>query len=137
MTGAPSLSELKVKIFADGADLDGIREMSADSLIKGFTTNPTLMRRAGVNDYKDFALEVLRVVANRPVSFEAFTDEFEEMARQALEIASWGGDVYVKIPVTNTNGQSSARLVEELSTGGAPTLLRRALKWRRHAGRPQ
>lgn len=83
MTGAPSLSELKVKIFADGADLDGIREMSADSLIKGFTTNPTLMRRAGVNDYKDFTLEVLRVVANRPVSFEAFADEFEEMAGQA------------------------------------------------------
>ncbi len=118
MTGAPSLAQLKVKIFADGADLDAIREMSADPLIKGFTTNPTLMRRAEVNDYKDFALEVLQVVADRPVSFEVFADEFEEMARQALEIASWGGNVYVKIPVTNTNGQSSARLVEGLSTDG-------------------
>lgn len=118
MTTAPSLTQLKVKIFADGADLDGIREMSANPWIKGFTTNPTLMRKAGVNDYRAFAQEVLRVVPDQPVCFEVLADEIDEMARQALAIASWGPNVYVKIPVTDTKGRSSAPLVEGLSREG-------------------
>ena len=118
MTNPPSPGELSIKIFADGADLDGVREMAANPLIKGFTTNPTLMRKAGVADYKAFALDVLRIVTERPVSFEVFADEFEEMERQALEIASWGDNVNVKIPVTNTRGDSSAPLVGRLSQKG-------------------
>ncbi len=112
------LSELSVKIFADGADLDGIREMSAEPLIKGFTTNPTLMRKAGVGDYKAFALKALEIVPDRPISFEVFADEFDEMERQALEIASWGDNVNVKIPITNTRGESAVPLVERLSRRG-------------------
>ena len=118
MTNPPSPSELSIKIFADGADLDGIREMAGSPLIKGFTTNPTLMRKAGVEDYKAFALDVLKVVTERPISFEVFADEFDEMERQALEIASWGDNVNVKIPVTNTRGVSSAPLVGRLSEKG-------------------
>jgi transaldolase len=112
------VSELKVKIFADGADYDGMIEMYHNPLIKGFTTNPTLMRRAGVTDYGAFARKVLRAITDRPVSFEVFADEFQEMERQAQEIASWGENVYVKIPVTNTSGQSSAGLVRNLSRAG-------------------
>jgi len=112
------LSDLRVKIFADGADLDGIQAMSGNSWIKGFTTNPTLMRKAGVADYKSFALQVLEVVPDRPVSFEVFADEFQEMEQQALEISSWGRNVYVKIPVTNTRGQFSGALVERLTRVG-------------------
>src|SRR6186997_1143827 len=97
----------RIKLFADGADLAGIKEMAANPLIRGFTTNPTLMRKAGVSDYKAFALEVLRIVNDRPVSFEVFADEFDQMERQALEIASWGPNVNVKIPVTNTQGTFS------------------------------
>lgn len=109
---------LKIKIFADGADLAGIREMYALPYIKGFTTNPTLMRKAGVSDYKAFALEVLKIVPDRPVSFEVFADDFGAMERQAREIASWGKNVYVKIPVTNTKGQSAADTVARLSKAG-------------------
>ena len=109
---------LKVKIFADGADLAGIRQMAARPLIRGVTTNPTLMRKAGVTDYKAFAHEVLSVVGDRPVSFEVFADDFGEMEAQALEIASWGENVNVKIPVTNTNGEFSGLLVERLSKAG-------------------
>lgn len=109
---------LKIKIFADGADLAGIREMYALPYIKGFTTNPTLMRKAGVSDYKAFALEVLKIVPDRPVSFEVFADDFSAMERQAREIASWGQNVYVKIPVTNTKGQSAADSVARLSKAG-------------------
>jgi len=108
----------EIKIFADGADLGGIREMAGNSLIEGFTTNPTLMRKAGVSDYKGFALEVLKIVTDRPVSFEVFADEFGEMEAQALEIASWGSNVNVKIPVTNTRGESAAPLVGRLSGQG-------------------
>ena len=101
-------SRLKVKIFADGADIEGIRRAAADPSIKGFTTNPTLMRKAGVTDYEAFALEVLKVVPDRPISFEVFADDFADMIDQAREIASWGKNVYVKIPVTQHARASSA-----------------------------
>ncbi|HEY0322908.1 MAG TPA: transaldolase [Pyrinomonadaceae bacterium] len=114
----PDIKDLKVKLFADGADLGVITEMAANPLIKGFTTNPTLMRKAGVKDYRAFALDVLKVVTKRPVSFEVFSDDFEEMELQALEIASWGQNVFVKIPVTNTKGESSGQLIKRLSKSG-------------------
>lgn len=113
-----SLSELKVKIFADGADKTGILEMYRNPLIKGFTTNPTLMRKAGVSDYQAFAFDILRAIPDRPISFEVFSDDFTEMARQARKIAGWGENVYVKIPVTNTQGESSAKLVHDLAREG-------------------
>jgi len=112
------LNELKIKIFADGADLEGIKEMYANPLIKGFTTNPTLMRKAGVEDYKVFSVEVLETVPDRPVSLEVLSDDFDEMERQALEIASWGPNVNVKIPVTNTKGEFSGPLIERLTREG-------------------
>lgn len=112
------VQSLKVKLFADGADIAGIKEMAANPMIKGFTTNPTLMRKAGITDYKSFALEVLAVVPDRPVSFEVFADDFPTMERQALEIASWGPNVIVKIPVTNTKGEFSGPLVKRLSEAG-------------------
>ena len=110
-----TVEELKVKLFADGADIAGIKEMAANPLIKGFTTNPTLMRKAGVVDYKAFALEALSVIGDRPISFEVFADDFDEMEKQAREIASWGQNVYVKVPVTNTAGAFSGRLIRRLS----------------------
>src|SRR5437867_10658029 len=113
-----TIAHLKVKLFADGADLAGIKEMAANPAIKGFTTNPTLMRKAGVADYKAFALQALQVVGGRPISFEVFADEFGEMEKQAHEIASWGKNVYVKIPVTNTRREFSGPLVERLSRAG-------------------
>src|SRR5438093_8536801 len=109
---------LKVKLFADGADLSGMKEMAANPLIKGFTTNPTLMRKAGIADYKAFALEVLHAIPDRPVSFEVFADDFGEMEKQGLEIASWGRNVNVKIPVTNTKGEFSGAVIERLSKAG-------------------
>jgi transaldolase len=112
------IRKLKVKLFADGADLAGIKEMAGNPAIAGFTTNPTLMRKAGVADYKAFALQVLDVVGNRPISFEVFADDFAEMEKQALEIASWGKNVNVKIPVTNTKGEFCGPLVERLSRAG-------------------
>ncbi len=113
-----SISNLKVKIFADGADFGGIKEMYSNPLIKGFTTNPTLMRKAGVHDYKAFARKVLEAVPDRPISFEVFADEFDEMERQAMEIASWGDNVNVKIPITNTRGQFAGPLIKRLSKAG-------------------
>lgn len=118
MTNPPLLSDLSIKIFADGADLEGIREMSQEPLIQGFTTNPTLMRKAGIDDYKAFAFEALKIVTDLPISFEVFADAFDEMERQAMEIASWGPNVNVKIPITNTKGESAAPLVEKLSGKG-------------------
>ncbi len=109
---------LKVKLFADGADIAGMKEMAANPMIKGFTTNPTLMRKAGVTDYKAFALDVLKVIPDRPVSFEVFADDFATMETQALEIASWGRHVNVKIPVTNTKREFCGPLVERLSKQG-------------------
>src|SRR2546425_8624229 len=113
-----TIAHLKVKLFADGADLAGIKEMAANPAIRGFTTNPTLMRKAGVSDYKAFALQALQVVGGRPISFEVFADEFGEMRKQAHEIASWGRNIYVKIPVTNTKGEFSGPLVEHLTRAG-------------------
>lgn len=113
-----SVEQLTIKIYADGADLKSMRESAANPLIKGFTTNPTLMRAAGVMDYKAFALEVLKVVPDRPVSFEVFADDFPTMELQAREIASWGPNVYVKIPVSNTKGDSAAPLIATLARAG-------------------
>jgi transaldolase len=113
-----NLNALKVKIFADGAHLAVIEEMAKNPLIKGFTTNPTLMRKANVNDYRTFALEVLKIVPSHPVSFEVFSDDFDEMERQAHEIASWGRNVFVKIPVTNTAGEFAGPLIEKLTHAG-------------------
>ncbi len=112
------LDALRVKVFADGADLAGIMKLYGNPLIKGFTTNPTLMRKAGVDDYESFARTVLAAVPDRPVSFEVFADEFPEMIRQAGVIASWGPNVFVKIPVTNTRGEFSGQVVRELSEAG-------------------
>jgi transaldolase len=112
------VAELRVKIYADGADLQGMRDLSRWPWIKGFTTNPTLMRKAGVSDYRAFAGEVLHMIPDRPISFEVFSDEFDEMAWQAREIATWGENVFVKIPVTNTHGDSSAELVRDLTREG-------------------
>ena len=112
------LDGMNIKIFADGADVNGIETMYAKPWIKGFTTNPTLMRKAGIADYKSFALDVLRVVPDKPVSFEVFADEFEEMKSQAMEIASWGSNVNVKIPVSNTKRNFSGPLIRWLSMAG-------------------
>jgi transaldolase len=109
-----SIAELSVKLFADGADLAGMLELYRNPLIRGFTTNPTLMRKASVTDYRGFARTVLEAIPDRPISFEVFSDELEEMERQALEIARWGPNVYVKIPITNTRGESSFDLVRRL-----------------------
>jgi transaldolase len=110
--------KLNVKIFADGADKNGMLEMYGNPLIAGFTTNPTLMRKANILQYKDFALDILSVIKDRPISFEVFSDEFDEMERQAKEIASWGENVYVKIPITNTKAQSAKDLISRLSGAG-------------------
>jgi transaldolase len=106
---------LKIKLFADGADKAQILQTYANPLIKGFTTNPTLMRAAGVKDYESFAHEILEAVTDRPISFEVFADEFCEMERQAHKIARWAENVYVKIPVTNTRRESSMNLIHRLS----------------------
>jgi len=113
-----TVADLTVKIFADGADLPGIVKLYANPLIKGFTTNPTLMRKSGVTDYAAFARDVLKVVPDRPVSFEVFADEFGEMERQAHEIASWGPNVNVKIPVTTTQGVFCGPLIQRLAQAG-------------------
>jgi transaldolase len=111
-------SDLRVKVFADGADLDGIVSLASDERIAGFTTNPTLMRASGVTDYEAFAREVLAAVPDKPISFEVFSDEFDEMEAQATRISTWGEHVYVKIPVTNTRGEPSLDLVERLAASG-------------------
>tara|TARA_B100000035_G_C21004958_1_gene556830 strand:+ start:1061 stop:1765 length:705 start_codon:yes stop_codon:yes gene_type:complete len=107
--------DMNVKIFADGAKKDEILEMNKRSYISGFTTNPTLMKKAGIKDYKAFSLDILSQIKNKPISFEVFSDDFEEMEKQALEIASWGKNVYVKIPITNTKGVSSKKIIKKLS----------------------
>ena len=113
-----SVADLSVKIFADGADMDGILEMYKKPYIKGFTTNPTLMRKSGVSDYRGFAKGLVTAIPDRPISFEVFSDEFEEMERQAREITTWGGNVYVKIPITNTRREPSQDLIKKLSREG-------------------
>lgn len=107
--------DMNVKIFADGAKKDEIFEMNKRSYISGFTTNPTLMKKAGIKDYKAFSLDILSQIKDKPISFEVFSDDFEEMEKQALEIASWGKNVYVKIPITNTKGVSSKQIIKKLS----------------------
>lgn len=118
LTVLKKLTDLKVKIFADGADLGVIAGLCGNPLVRGFTTNPTLMRRANVRDYAEFARDVLAMIDDRPVSLEVFSDDFEDMERQATELASWGANVYVKIPVMNTAGEFSGPLVRRLTTAG-------------------
>jgi transaldolase len=113
-----TVEELTVKIFADGAEKAGMLEMYAKPYIKGFTTNPTLMHKAGLTDYRAFARDILGAIPDRPISFEVFSDEFGDMERQAREIATWGGNVYVKIPVTNTRREPAYDLVRRLSNDG-------------------
>jgi transaldolase len=105
---------LNIKLFADGADIDGMLEMNRKSYIKGFTTNPTLMRKAGVPNYRSFAKEVLSNIKTKPISFEVFSDDLNEMEHQGLEISSWGDNVFVKIPITNTQGVTTFSVIEKL-----------------------
>ena len=110
-----TLQDLNVKIFADGADLAGILDLYTKPYIKGLTTNPTLMKKAGIKDYEAFSREVLKAVVAKPISLEVFSDDFAEMRRQALKIASWGSNVYVKIPISNSHGESSVPLIRDLA----------------------
>jgi transaldolase len=112
------LSQLKVQIFADGADKKSMLELYANPLIKGLTTNPTLMRKAGITDYEAYAKDILQSVTDKPISFEVFSDDFPEMKRQSLKIAGWRKNVYVKIPITNTRGESALPLIRELAQSG-------------------
>lgn len=113
-----SVTDLKIKIFGDGAELPGMLALYREPYIRGFTTNPTLMNKAGIRDYRAFAKEVVAAIPDRPVSFEVFTDEQDEMERQAREIATWGDNVYAKIPVTNTRREPTYDLIDRLSHGG-------------------
>ena len=113
-----TIDQLKVKIFADGADKAGMMEMYARPYIKGLTTNPTLMRKAGIANYKAFAKDILQAIPDRPISFEVFSDDFQDMERQAVEIAGWAENVYVKIPITNTRRQLSSELIRRLAING-------------------
>jgi transaldolase len=112
------LDDLRVKIYADGADRAGMLEMYRRPLIKGFTTNPTLMRKAGISDYETFARQIVEDIPDRPISFEVFSDDFDEMEWQARQIATWGENVYVKVPVSNTRGASSVSLIRVLAVAG-------------------
>lgn len=114
----PSLQSLGIKIYADGADLDSMKKLAADPLIAGLTTNPTLMKKAGIQNYEEFSREVLVAIPEKPISLEVFADDFPGMKRQALKIRSWGKNVYVKIPITNTSGESSLPLIQELAAEG-------------------
>ena len=113
-----SLNDLKIQLYADGADKAGILELNAKPYIKGLTTNPTLMKKAGIHDYEAFAHEILKSVTVKPISFEVFTDEFPEMKRQGLKISSWAKNVYTKIPITNSRGESSLPLIGDLAKQG-------------------
>lgn len=112
------LDALRIKIFADGADRDGILKLYANPRISGFTTNPTLMHQVGITDYETFARTIIKDIPDKPLSFEVFSDDFDEMFEQAMKIASWGDNVYVKIPVTNTKGESSCPLIRRLADSG-------------------
>ncbi|MEP6537056.1 MAG: transaldolase [Bryobacteraceae bacterium] len=115
---ATSLSDLTVKLFADGADRATMLDLYRNPIIQGFTTNPTLMRKAGITGYKEFALDIVRSIPDRPISFEVFADEFDEMEIQARKIATWGENVYVKIPVTNTRREPALDLISKLAHAG-------------------
>jgi len=108
------VEDLRIKIFADGADKNALLELNRNPLVRGMTTNPTLMRKAGVSDYESFARDILEAIRDKPISFEVFADDFPEMRRQALKICAWQSNVYVKIPITNTRGESALPLVGEL-----------------------
>jgi len=112
------LEKLKIKIYADGADKSGMLSLNANPLIQGMTTNPTLMKKAGISDYEAFAKDILQSIQQKPLSLEVFSDEFAEMRRQALKLAAWGKNVYVKIPITNSRGESSLTLVKDLGSEG-------------------
>lgn len=114
----PKLSDLRIQIYADGADRAGILDLYAKPYIKGLTTNPTLMKKAGIRDYEVFARDILQTVTAKPISLEVFADEFPEMQRQARKIAGWGRNVYVKIPITNTRAESAVPLIRELAAEG-------------------
>ena len=118
MSASTLLNSLGIKIYADGADLEGMKKLAADPLISGLTTNPTLMKKAGVTAYEKFAHEVLGVIKDKPISFEVFADDFPTMKRQALQIRGWGKNIYVKIPITNTKGESSLPLIKDLALEG-------------------
>jgi transaldolase len=113
-----TLSDLKIQLYADGADKAGILDLYAKPYIKGLTTNPSLMKKAGIHDYEAFAKDILQTVTAKPISLEVFTDEFPEMKRQALKINSWAANVYTKIPITNSRGESSLPLIKELGKEG-------------------
>ncbi len=113
-----NLKNINIEIFADGADLNSMKELDKDKNINGFTTNPSLMKKAGVTDYKKFAKDVLSNIKEKPVSFEIFSDELDEMYEQANEIASWGENVFVKIPITNSKGIKTSKLIEKLTDKG-------------------
>ncbi|MEO6486812.1 MAG: transaldolase [Thermoanaerobaculia bacterium] len=112
------VSKLRIHLYADGADVRDMLSARESGIVKGFTTNPTLMRKSGVTDYEAFAKEALRAVSGMPISFEVFADDFPEMERQALKIAEWGEGVFVKIPITNTKGDSAVPLIRQLSSAG-------------------
>ncbi len=114
----PSVKDLKIKIFADGANVTEMKKVYSEGIVRGFTTNPTLMKKDGVKDYVSFAKDVLSEIKTMPISFEVFTDDFESMERQAREIGSWGDNVFIKIPVTNTKGEPSYELIKKLSDDG-------------------
>ena len=109
------IEDLKIKIFSDGADKKDMLDMNSKTFIKGFTTNPSLMKKTGIKDYAAFAKDILSTIKKKPISFEVFSDDFDEMERQSIEIASWADNVYVKIPITNTKKQNSADLIKRLS----------------------
>jgi len=113
-----NINDLKIKIFADGADKSGMLEMNSRSYISGLTTNPTLMKRAGITDYSTFCKDILKHINDKPISFEVFSDSFDEMERQATEISSWGDNIYVKIPITNTKKEPCYDMIRRLSSRG-------------------
>ena len=109
------VEDLKIKIFSDGADKKDMLEMNSKTFIKGLTTNPSLMKKAGIKDYETFAKDILSTIKEKPIAFEVFSDDFDDMEKQAMEIASWAANVYVKIPITNTKKESSKELVQRLA----------------------
>jgi len=112
------VKDLKIKLFMDGAEIAAMKKLYAEGVAKGFTTNPTLMRKAGITDYAAFAKEAIKAIPDLPISFEVFSDDLEAMEREARIIKSWGGDTYVKVPVTNTKGASTAPLIKKLAADG-------------------
>ncbi len=109
------IEDLKIKIFSDGANKEDMLDMNSKTFIKGLTTNPSLMKKAGIKDYEAFAKDILSTIKNKPISFEVFSDDFNEMEKQAMKIAGWGNNVYVKIPITNTKKESSKDLIKRLA----------------------